>query len=203
MNASNEVRRARRRKVRRSDAARVACAALLADARRLVVAAKARNAAMPALTALSDASLWALALLRGSSALEALVGSSCGLRQVLRLAFHIDVWTNAIGGGLRLPHPFQIVIGDGVTIGEGCTILHGTTFQRGGGTRIGDGAVIANGVTILAGAEVGAGALVGASSVVRGIVPRGMVAVGAPARVIRPVTRSHTAVPKKAGPPTR
>ncbi|HVZ71405.1 MAG TPA: hypothetical protein VHJ20_03440 [Polyangia bacterium] len=160
--------------------------AFAADADRVVAAERRRGARRPRLSAALDASVWALGLLRGSAALRAAVGSSLGLSSLLRLAFHIDVWTDDIGPGLRLPHPFGIVIGDGVTIGSGCTLLHDVTLQN-GATEIGDGAVLANGVTVLAGADVGAGALVGSHSVVRGAIAPRTVAVGAPARAVRPV----------------
>lgn len=154
------------------------------DVRRVTSAARASARPHPGLVALGDTSLWALALLRTGAATRALVGTALGTRLALRLVFHIDVWTDAIGPGLRLPHPFGIVIGDGVTIGSGCTILHHVTVQR-GSTVIGDGATLANQVTVLAGASVGEGALIGANAVVRGTIPAGAVAVGAPARVVR------------------
>jgi serine acetyltransferase len=159
--------------------------ALVGDAGRVVVAARASGSARPRLAAIGDASLWALSLMRASAALRAVFGTSFGLSNVLRLGFHIDVWTDAIGPGLRLPHPFNVVIGEGARVGEGCTLMHNVTIQRGVGTRIGDGAVVGTGAVILAGADVGDRALIGACSVVRGAVPSASVAVGAPARVVR------------------
>ncbi len=158
----------------------------LADAERVVSAARRRGAPRPRLSAACDSSLWALGLMRGSAALRAGVGSSLGLSAVLRLVFHIDVWSDDIGPGLRLPHPFGIVIGEGVSIGGGCTLLHDVTLQN-GASSVGDGAVLANGVTVLAGSQVGSGALVGSHSVVRGEIAPRTVAVGAPARSVRPV----------------
>jgi serine O-acetyltransferase len=157
-------------------AARRALSAFVTDARRVADLARERGARRPALAAAADTSVWALALLRGGAALRALVGSSLGLHQALRVAFHIDVWTDDIGPGLRLPHPFGIVVGDGARVEEGCTLLHGVTVQRGAGTVIGRGATLANGVTVLAGSRVGAGALVGSASVVRGDVTRPLAA---------------------------
>jgi serine acetyltransferase len=171
----------------RARAAVPALAALAKDGARVVAAARASGSAHPRLAAMGDASMWALSLMRLSAALRASVGSSFGLSQVLRVGFHIDVWTDAIGGGLRLPHPFNVVIGDGATIGEGCTLMHNVTVQRGAGTRIGAGAVLGTGSVILAGANIGERALIGAASVVRGAVPARTVAVGSPARVVRAV----------------
>jgi len=159
--------------------------ALRADGARVADACRARGARLPRAAAILDASLWALALLRLGASLRGTLGTSLGLSTVLRLGFHIDVWSDAIGPGLRLPHPFNIIIGEGVELGPACTVLHGVTLQNGAGTRIGQGVFLSNGVTVLAGSLIGEGSLVGAASVVRGEIPPASVAVGAPARVVR------------------
>jgi serine acetyltransferase len=164
---------------------------LAADASRVRDAAARRGASHPRMAAAADPSLWALALLRGGTAARQAVGSSLGATIVLRTLFHIDVWTDDIGAGLRLPHPFNLVIGGGVTIGEGCTLMHNVTVQHGRDTHIGAGSVVCNGATVLAGSHIGAGSLIGAQSVVRGAVPSASVAVGAPARVVRAVRPSE------------
>lgn len=164
-----------------------ALGALRADARCVLETSRDRGARLPALTALGDTSLWVVTLLRTSTAVRALFGTSLGLSRVLRLGFHVDVWTAAIGPGLRLPHPFNIVVGEGVEIGSGCTLMHNVTIQHGLGTRIGDRVMLGNGVTVLTGSTVGAGAMIGAGSVVHGQVDAGVVAVGSPARAIRRV----------------
>lgn len=50
------------------------------------------------------------------------------------------------------------------------------------------------GVTVLAGAEIGDNTVIGAGSVVKGRIPAGVVAVGVPCRVLRPITEEdrHT-----------
>lgn len=50
------------------------------------------------------------------------------------------------------------------------------------------------GVTVLAGAEIGDNMVIGAGSVVKGRIPAGVVAVGVPCRVLRPITEGdrHT-----------
>ena len=60
--------------------------------------------------------------------------------------------------------------------------LHGCVIER--------GAMVGIGAIVLSGAQVGAGAIVGAGSVVLegAVIPPRMLAVGAPARVVRPVT---------------
>jgi serine acetyltransferase len=179
-------------RVRAEGAARY-CLAFLRDAELIVQKATTNGSTSPVLAALVDPSLWALALLRGASALRASVGTSLGLSLLLRVGFHIDVWTDDIGPGLRLPHPFNIVIGSGVSLGPGCTVLHGVTVQAGGDTAIARDVVLCTNAVVLSGAWVGEGVIVGAASVVRGIIPEHCVAAGAPARVIRRLSPQEAA----------
>jgi len=157
------------------------------DLSRAAEAVERAGSHAPRVVALMDASVWALALLRASTVSRALLGTGLGLRTALRLVFHVDAWSDDVGGGLRLPHPFNIVLGDGVRIGEGCTIMHNVTVQRGVGTTIGDGVLLGVGSVVLQGALVGDRSMIGALSVVRGEIPPHSVAVGAPARVVRDV----------------
>jgi serine acetyltransferase len=136
---------------------------------------------------LFDMSSAALILLRTSIGLRRTTGGSYGTRSVLKWVFHIDVWTDDIGPGLTLPHPFNIVIGSGVAIGHGCTIMHNTTIQHSTRTRIGDGAVLGAGAVILADRSVGRGSFCGANSVVTRDVPDDTVVVGVPAKPTRAV----------------
>lgn len=155
--------------------------ALLADARKI----PSQGTGLRRVAAVvADPSFAALALLRSRAALRALSGRSFGTTYAMRVLFHLDVFTDDVGGGLRLPHPFGIVVGEGATIGEGCTLMHNVTIQR-GGARVDREAVLATGSTLLAGSVVGRGAFVGAGSVVRGEIPAHSVAVGIPARVVR------------------
>ncbi|MCK6552039.1 gamma carbonic anhydrase family protein [Myxococcota bacterium] len=73
------------------------------------------------------------------------------------------------------------IVGDGVTVGHR-VILHGCTVE--------DGALVGMGATILDRAVIGAGSLVGAGALVTEgtIIPPGVLAIGAPARVKRPLT---------------
>lgn len=71
-------------------------------------------------------------------------------------------------------------IGESVTIGHG-VILHGCTIRA--------GALVGIGARVIDGAVVGEGALIGAGSlVVPGcVIPPGVLALGVPARVVRPL----------------
>lgn len=161
------------------------------DAARLTSIAQAAGHPHPKWRALADTSLPVLTLIRAGAALRAAFGSSFGVNHLLSWVFHVDVWTDVIGGGLRLPHPFQIVIGEGVAVGSDCTLMHGVTIQRGLGTTVADRAVLGTGAVILSGSSVGEGAVVGANSVVRGTIPAHAVAVGAPARVVRALAQGE------------
>ena len=76
---------------------------------------------------------------------------------------------------------FSTKVGERVTIGHR-VVLHGCT--------VGDGALIGMGAIVMNGADIGAGAMVAAGALVApGMkVPAGMLAVGAPAKVRRPLT---------------
>ena len=79
---------------------------------------------------------------------------------------------------------FSTVVGDRVTVGHS-VVLHGCT--------VGDDALIGIGAIVLNGAEVGRGAMIGAGSLVTPgtKVPPGMLALGSPARVKRPLTEEE------------
>src|SRR3989338_5650117 len=85
-------------------------------------------------------------------------------------------------------HP--CLIAEGVHVGHHVN-LHGCVVER--------GAMVGIGAIVLSGARVGAGAIVGAGSVVlEGMrIPPRTLAVGAPARVVRPVTAKDLAYIKR------
>jgi serine acetyltransferase len=139
----------------------------------------------PLLAACTDMGAVALGLLRTSIVLRRATGRSWGTRGLLRWVFHIDVWTDDIGSGLALPHPFNIVIGSGVSLGADCTLMHNITVQHAGCTQIGDRVVLGTGCVVLADRRIGSDAMCGANSVVTRDVPERAVVVGAPAKVVR------------------
>ena len=79
---------------------------------------------------------------------------------------------------------FPLQVGADVTIGHGA-ILHGCTVE--------DGALIGMGAVVLNGARVGRGALVAAGALVPegAEIPPGQLAMGVPARVVRPLTEAE------------
>jgi len=90
------------------------------------------------------------------------------------------------GSILHVDDGCPCLIADHVHVGHHVN-LHGCVVER--------GAMIGIGAIVLSGARVGAGAIVGAGSVVlegTTVPPRTLV-VGAPARVVRPVTRGELA----------
>ncbi len=80
---------------------------------------------------------------------------------------------------------FPLVIGDRVSVGHGA-IVHGCT--------IGDDCLIGIGATVLDGASIGPGSVVAAGALVpEGVkIPDGHLAMGIPARVVRPVNENET-----------
>ncbi len=104
----------------------------------------------------------------------------------------------AISGYCVLSAAREVRVGEGVLFGRNVYVAdhnHGRHL-RGVPIRdqpledvapvsIGDGAWLGQNVVVLPGSQIGAGAVVGANAVVRGMVPSRIVAVGAPARIVR------------------
>lgn len=84
------------------------------------------------------------------------------------------------GAILHADPGFPCLLGPGVTVGHRA-VVHGAVVEE--GALIGMGAVVLNGARIGKNAVVGAGAVVTAGMEV----PEGMLALGVPARVVRPV----------------
>ncbi len=111
------------------------------------------------------ASVWYNATIRGDLA-PIRIGDDTNIQD--NAVLHVDVNT-------------PLTIGRAVTVGHQA-ILHGCTIR--------DGALIGMGATVLNGAVIGEEAIVGAGALVtEGFeVPPGTLALGVPARVVRPLT---------------
>jgi len=114
----------------------------------------------------AGASVWYGAVLRGDVE-KIRIGSETSIQD--NTVIHVD------------SSGYSTVVGDRVTVGHN-VILHGC--------RVGNDALIGMGSIVLNGAEVGEGAMLGAGSVVTPgtKIPPGMLALGSPARVKRPLT---------------
>lgn len=109
-----------------------------------------------------------------------------------QILFGCDIARGAqIQGGLFLPHPNGVVVGEYVRIGKNCILHQGVTLGTRGqeheidNPQIGHEVEIATGAKILGGVVLGDYARIGANAVVLGDVPAYGVAVGIPARVVR------------------
>ena len=118
----------------------------------------------------TDKNLWCGAAVRGDVA-RVTIGARCNLQDGVVVHCDDDV---------------PLIIGDDVSMGHGA-IVHCMS--------VGSGSLIAIGARVLAGCEIGKGCLVAAGTVVppRTIVPDGMVVMGLPGRIIRPVTEEEAA----------
>jgi serine O-acetyltransferase len=111
---------------------------------------------------------------------------------IVKLLTRCDISREAtIGSGLRVAHPFDIVIGPDVRIGCDCIVFNGVTLgnrlSQGSWTgmpTVGDGVLIGTGAKILGPITIGHHAKIGANAVVLASVPDGATAVGNPARVL-------------------
>ena len=92
-----------------------------------------------------------------------------------------------IGGGLLLTHPNGIVIHPDARLGPNCLVFQQVTIGvgKGGVPTIGGHVDIAAGAKLVGKIVVADHALIGLNAVVMRDVPRGGVAVGAPARIAR------------------
>jgi carbonic anhydrase/acetyltransferase-like protein (isoleucine patch superfamily) len=126
---------------------------------------RARNATVVGeVTVAENASIWFNAVIRGDVA-------------AVTIGRRTNVQDNAV---IHCDSGVPNHIGDDVTIGHGA-IVHGV--------RVGDGTLIGMGATVLGRSTIGRGCLVAAGAVVPpGLdVPDGMVVMGVPGRIVRPI----------------
>ena len=129
---------------------------------------------------------------------SAFIAASADIIGRVRLAKDSSVWFGAVlrgdvnriqigeatniqdGSILHVDDEHPCVLADHVHVGHHAN-LHGCVVER--------GAMVGIGAIVLSGARIGAGAIIGAGSVVLEgtVIPPRVLAVGAPARVVRPV----------------
>lgn len=121
------------------------------------------------------ASVWYGAVIRGDDA-------------PIRIGANTNIQDNAV---LHASPDLPLVIGADVTVGHGA-IVHGCTVE--------DGALVGMGSILLNGCVVGAEAMVAAGALVTGgtVIPPKMLAVGSPAKVLRPL-REEELLANRAG----
>jgi serine O-acetyltransferase len=92
-----------------------------------------------------------------------------------------------IGKGLKLDHPFGIIISPDAVIGGHCSIMHQVTIGSldGASPILENEVFIGTGAKILGPVIIGKKAIIGVNAVVLEDVPPGGTAVGIPARVIK------------------
>lgn len=98
----------------------------------------------------------------------------------------IGAGTNIQDGAILHSDKFPTTLGEYVTVGHGA-IVHGCTV--GDNTTVGMGAILLNGASIGKNCIVGAGALVTGKTEI----PDGCLALGNPAKVVRPLTSEELA----------
>lgn len=143
--------------------------------------------------------------------LRELLGAT-GRTFVIHSPFHCDFGTQiAIGEGfvgnygLTILDEGPVTIGDHVFIGPSVgiyTVVHALLpgqrnegIMRSRPVTIGNDVWIGGHATILPGVTIGEGAVIGAGSVVTRDIPAGVLAVGNPCRVVRPLTESDRIAP--------
>lgn len=123
----------------------------------------------------SGASVWPLAVLRGDLA-PVFLGENSNVQD---------------GCVLHVKEDTPVHIGRQVVVGHGC-ILHGCTI--GDGVLVGMGSVVMDGARLESGCMVGAGSLVTENTVI----PSGMLALGRPAKVVRPLSKEEQAAVRQS-----
>ena len=85
------------------------------------------------------------------------------------------------GSTIHTDFGLPTIVGENVTVGHNC-VLHGCS--------IGDGSLIGMGAVILSGAKIGKNCLIGGGALVTGNmdIPDGMLVLGSPAKIIKPLT---------------
>ena len=110
----------------------------------------------------------------------------------------VSVWYNAVlrgdEGAITVGEETNIqdgaVLREETVVGKGCTIGHNAIVH---GCTVGDNTLVGMGAIILNGAKVGSNCIVGAGALVTGKMdaPDGVMLLGSPAKVVRPLTEAE------------
>ena len=111
------------------------------------------------------------------------IGDNCSIRPHCTIAAAESI---VIEEGVVLS-AYSTVIDTDHTLTEGAvSVMHSPIVTS--PVRIGAGTWIGERVAVLRGADIGKGCIIGTNSVVKGVIPDGSIAAGAPARVVGQVT---------------
>ena len=114
------------------------------------------------------------------------------------LGREVNIWYNAVlrgdDGAIVVGDETNIqdcaVLHEETTVGRGCTIGHGAIVH---GCTVGDNTLVGMRAVILNGARIGSNCIVGAGALVTGKMdaPDGVMILGSPAKVVRPLTEAE------------
>ena len=114
------------------------------------------------------------------------------------LGKYVNIWYNAVlrgdEGAITVEEETNIqdgaVLHEETVVGKGCTIGHNAIVH---GCTVGDNTLVGMGAIILNGAKVGSNCIVGAGALVTGKMdaPDGVMLLGSPAKVVRPLTEAE------------
>ena len=111
---------------------------------------------------------------------------------------YVNIWYNAVlrgdEGAITVGEETNIqdgaVLHEETVVGKGCTIGHNAIVH---GCTVGDNTLVGMGAIILNGAKVGSNCIVGDGALVTGKMdaPDGVMLLGSPAKVVRPLTEAE------------
>ena len=114
------------------------------------------------------------------------------------LGKYVNIWYNAVlrgdEGAITVGEETNIqdgaVLHEETVVGKGCTIGHNAIVH---GCTVGDNTLVGMGAIILNGARVGSNCIVGAGALVTGKMdaPDGVMLLGSPAKVVRPLSEAE------------
>jgi len=112
------------------------------------------------------------------------------VRLLLRVVLHLEIPLRHFERGLRLVHPYNVIIHPDATLGDNVVLYHNVTLaivktgRRKGVPSVGNGVTIYPNAILVGGVVVGDNAIIGPGSVVTCDVPPGTTVAGNPARPV-------------------